>query len=732
MMIFVGITTNNLKNVDVKILPSHITLIDGPSGSGKSSLAFDTIARICQDEFLLMSNENCIKGDYRVKSYSDLLPAVAIKQQNFNVNPRSSIMSYFGLEPSVIDIFCFFTALPPTTFVINDSTKCDHCGGTGYIVGSDVDSCIDSNLPVAENPFICWKGVFEPFFKSVLIKYCVENRIDTSLRFFELPQEQQNLLLNGHSVWKQSMKFRVNGYWCSRTWGYMGVEPFLKKESKKGVHKFEKIELCPYCHGSKLTKSILSKPLFGGSTIESFLTHPFSQLLYEIEHINTKNTNNRPIENSLSFLADFLKGGVSLNLGHLSLSRSIPTLSGGELQRLKMIPLLSGKIKNICIVLDEPTQSLYPSESLSLIPTIKKLGKQNAVILVDHNKEVQKIADSRLLLGPGSGEKGGYFVKQLGTSVFPKFEFFVGETHSEKRISSNFVNFSGSLKILTKTLIGVCGKSGVGKSVLLKTILPRLLPDYLYIDQKPIKGNVNSTVATLTGLFDDLKITFSTKFRMKPSDFSYLGVGGCKKCHGTGHLFVGDFDGANLYETCDKCNGTRYSEKISRFQLEGKSISDCLSMTIDALQESNILFKKKSQDMLHLLSDLGLGHLVLNQPISSLSGGENQRLKLCFTLLTPKLECIGLDEPSKGLDDESLSRLISVLYSSVRRGKTIYCIDHNPLLLSFCSYLIELQKNEQNTEIVYEGQRSKINACSTSDIKNYLKDIYLRPADICG
>ena len=356
------------------------------------------------------------------------------------------------------------------------------------------------------------------------------------------------------------------------------------------------------------------------------------------------------------------------------------------------------------IVLDEPTGSLDQKETDSIIKIIKELRANNTIIVVDHNDVLRNISDRSFFLGPKSGIHGGqlieeseYLKRQEGSCLTAKKP--VGKA-IELPLQSEYVDFSGKLVLYYNSLNGLSGPSGIGKSTILRDILPYQLDGYKYISQKPIKTNRNSTVATYTELLDEVRKYYASKTKKDKKLFSLSQEGACPCCGGKGAVLIGDFYNEQIYSECEECGGSGYAKKTLEQKVNGLSIYEFLSQNIGDIIESGIFISKQFDKTVRLLSKLGLGHLPLNQKISSLSGGENQRIKLSRALGESRTKIFGLDEPSKGLGRREIIDLVSVIYENIEQmGKTFIVSEHNTEFLEMCANVCELVRDKKKVVV---------------------------------
>lgn len=708
-IIFKGIRTNNLKNLDISITPKSLVCICGCSGSGKSSLAFDTIHAVSKNEIGALINDDCQNANYEVDFYDNILFSVALKQLNFNINPRSSILSYFHLSNELSLILSkISTDYTKNAIFLSPKNLCPKCSGLGFIKEIDISKIIDKNVKIKDNPFLPWQNSYKDFYTKILNLYINDMDINADLKFYELCNEIQEMLLYKTSAKKYKINYKIATKSRVKTAFYKGI-----MLDNKIADQYLKSVVCQDCGGTKLKDNINNTKILN-YTLRDILLCNF----YDLESVlNSFRQTNRYINTELEKLCLFVKKCISLGIGHLNFSRSIPSLSGGELQRLRIVKILLGKINNIMIILDEPTSSLHPSEVLGLSDEIENLKINNTVIVIEHNKELIKKADDVIYIGLKSGKYGGNLISKQDYENEQKFslnkvEFLGKNTQQVKLKSLEFLKFQGKLIIKYNSLIGVSARSGAGKTSLLKYILSEQLSSYIYISQKPIKANINSTIATYTDIMDDMKQLFLGGLLKNKNTM-------CKKCGGSGRILILERYQNTVYEKCVSCDGSGYSTNILKIKIFDMNICEILTKSIGELQELD--FSKKVSKKISLLNELGLSHLSLNRTILNISGGEQQRLKLFKALFDKKNKIFGLDEPTKGLNNSDTLKIISLLYKQIQKeNKTFIVAEHNPLFLSYCSEMIELKRDANVVKVIFNAKTNKIKNCKESQIANFI------------
>jgi excinuclease ABC subunit A len=553
-------------------------------------------------------------------------------------------------------------------------------------------------------------------------------------RFIDLSQNEKELLLSSESESKYKIGYKSNKRKHTKTSKYKG--PLL--ELWEGINnnkvstiqkKYLSQDICENCKGTRFSQDTLNFQIDGKNIGELYMME-LDLLLNWIENHKVEWDKFSVIKRAFCNIERFLHSAVKLNLEYLNLNRSIPTLSGGELQRLRLAKALNSQFFNFLYVLDEPTSGLHPCEwpiISELIFDLKKMG--NTVLIIEHNEFLKKIADTTIYLGPGGGKDGGRIDRKEDLKKSKdvlKYTFFKPSKFANINDASynNIKNINISLPV--NSLIGVCGTSGSGKSSFLYGILPRYLNDVVYLNQSPIRGNYYSIVATALGIFNNIQELYSKTNKVTKEFFTYIskGKGQCNTCQGKGFLKED-----SLYiETeivCPSCEGKRFSNSALKYKFKGLNIHELLSLSVDEL-----FFLIESDDkilkILNFTKAMGMGYLNLFQNVSHLSGGEAQRVKLLKSLFEfSTKKTFLLDEPFRGVDGDNIKGVILAFYNLVEKGYTIYIAEHNILAINYCSYIIEFgpKNGKYGGKVIFYDQRKLISKSDKSVIKNYLPDI---------
>jgi len=580
---------------------------------------------------------------------------------------------------------------------------------------------------------------------------------------------------------------RVAVLYGSESLNFEGVIPhlerrFLEEESERIREEIEEYIVekpCPECKGARLRKEVLAV-LIDGKSIWDVVNMPVGKAKEFFEELYEKLEGKEKIiaDRLLKEIIERLGFLVNVGLDYLSLSRSATTLSGGEMQRIRLATQLGSKLTGVLYVLDEPSIGLHPRDTAKLINTLKGLRDLgNTVVVVEHDPETIESADHVIELGPGAGKHGGYLVAQgtveeikshpsslTGAYLSGRKEIPVPK--ERRKPSGRFIRIIGAREHNLKNInveiplglfVCITGVSGSGKSTLIYDILYKYAKNYFYgtheqvgevdqieglenidkvinIDQSPIGRTPRSNPATYTKVFDLIRNLFAqtpeAKARgYKPGRFSFNVKGGrCEACQGEGVIKVEMHFLPPVYVTCEVCKGKRYNRETLEITYKGKNIADVLDMSVDEAYE---FFENHPaiRRRLQVLKDVGLGYIKLGQPAPTLSGGEAQRIKLARELSKKETgrTLYLLDEPTTGLHMDDVKKLIEVLQRLVDRGNTVVVIEHNLDVIKCADWIIDLgpEGGERGGQVVAVGTPEEVannpNSYTGKYLKKYLK-----------
>lgn len=715
-IVFEGIETNNLKNISVDISKHKITAIAGVSGGGKSSLAYDTVHSICHQTFKSIESGYFEDAQYIVSSYKGIIPSIGIKQINSNTNPRSTLYSYLNIasilssikNKKIIDI-------PFERLKLNSPhNECSKCSGSGVLLSPSISLLIDSEKKIKDNPILPWKTTTSNKFEKLLSIACEQEKIDVNKRFFELSRKHQDYLLNGTSKEKYSFSFKINGKYRKRELPFTGVikemEQSLSSSSKSEFIKANKYcssEACKYCLGTRLDAISYSNLYIGKISFIDFISNDIDSVLKEIKKIRVKSP-------ALEKLKDIFSSISDIGLGYLSLARPIPTLSGGELQKLNFSQLVQSDITNILIVIDEISSQVHTSDYQKIFEGIQKIKERgNTILLVEHSSYFIRKSDVVIEVGPLPGKDGGHLIgpynywiptQDLLEKKAIDFDYFL-----ISNINKNNV-IGLDIEIPIGGTVGIVGKSGAGKSSLAKYINENY-KNSEYISQSNISNNVRSTVSTYLDINKILIKLFSDKFDKDAEVFSYVSgaSGACSRCDGKGVVRYERSFEKSIDTKCDQCDGLLFSEISSDFKLNSTNISELYNTELKLLPDLLDNLPKKLLKLIDIANNLGLSHLSLNRKTSTLSGGEQKRLKLLSSYLkNVKDKILIIDEPGSGLDDWTSSKVSKFIDSQKSRYFSTVIIDHKPSVFLHMDHIIEIGPGpgDKGGKAVYQGGAS--------------------------
>ncbi len=768
-------TIHNLKGVDVKIPKYKLTVITGVSGSGKSSLAFDTLYEEGRRRYLMFSGTQLmIESEATFDEITGLSPAVAVEQRIIRQsNPRSTVGTRTKLSAVLAALFAVYGKTDPeyadgrpleaSMFQRNSARgMCVKCLGK-RVLPHVYEEKVLSDASVKLKDIL--KGREEGnAYGRFLRKFERATGISPEKRLEELSEEEQMLFRYGSA--------EAEGFvtWLGNVW----VWSQGKKNWGSRLDCVENLP-CPKCNGTGLGEQA-SHTTVGGKTITRLEEMYIDELLAFLKHADIKKS---PL---LEDLVAKLSCMTEVGLQHLSLSRPVPSLSGGEIQRLFLASYLLAEMDSVIFVFDEPTIGLHEVEKKRLLCIIKQLAEAgNTVVCVEHDENFMREADYIIDMGPDAGIHGGVKLYEGGYEEFLNCSqsktapylagaagFQIKRTYrplSGKSLSIRNANTHNlknvSVEIPLGVMVGVAGVSGSGKSSLISdTLVPKLKEQLqskcvideeaetdteaeaeLYgaesikrcyvIDQRPIGRSKTSCPATYTGIFDRIRALYAASEDAKEAGyqagmFSRNSEGGCPVCKGDGvlhyHMGLGNF----MDVKCEECGGTGYLPEVMEICLDGRNIKDVLEMSVE---EACTFFEKKDKAiyaMLHVLKRVGMGYIKLGQETPTISGGESQRIKLAKELAKGKAGGQSLyifDEPTTGLSFYDSEKLLALMDELVENGNSVIITEHDPYILSNCDYLIELGKGGGNAggSVIACGTPAELKSNPESVTGRYLK-----------
>ncbi|WP_030893908.1 ATP-binding cassette domain-containing protein [Streptomyces sp. NRRL S-474] len=748
-----GARENNLKDVSIEIPKRRLTVFTGVSGSGKSSLVFDTIAAESQrlinetyPAFLQGFMPNRARPEVDV--LDGLTTAIAVDQQRMGGDPRSTVGTATDANAMLRILFSRLGTPhigPPSAYSFNtasvrasgaitvergDKTKaqkatfertggmCTRCEGRGKVSDIDLTQLYDDSKSIAEGAFTI------PGWKSDNVwtvgLYAESGFLDPNKPIRSFTKKEMHDFL-----YREPTKVKVNGVNLT----YEGLIPkiqksFLSKDKeamqphiRAFVERAVTFTVCPECDGTRLSEGARSSKIKKISIADA--------CAMEIRDLAewVRGLDEPSVAPLLTALQGTLDSFVEIGLGYLSLDRSAGTLSGGEAQRVKMIRHLGSSLTDVTYVFDEPTIGLHPHDVQRMNNLLLRLrDKGNTVLVVEHKPEAIAVADHVVDLGPGAGTDGGTVCFEGTVEGLRAADTVTGRHLDDRAALKEAVRVpDGALRIRGASannlrnvdvdiplgvLTVVTGVAGSGKSSLLHGSLPTDA-GVVSVDQSPIKGSRRSNPATYTGLLEPIRKAFAKANGVKPALFSANSEGACPTCNGAGVVYVDLGMMAGVDTPCEDCEGKRFQASVLEYRLGGRDISEVLGMSVTEAEDffgGGEARTPAAHRILERLADVGLGYLTLGQPLTTLSGGERQRLKLA-THMADKGGVYILDEPTTGLHLADVEQLLGLLDRLVDSGKSVIVIEHHQAVMAHADWIIDLGPGagHDGGRVVFEG-----------------------------
>lgn len=731
---------NNLKNIDIDIPKHKITIFTGVSGSGKTSIVLDTVAaqsrRELNETFSAYVQHYLPKyGRPHVGNIENLPVAIVIDQKKPASNQRSTVGTYTDIYTLLRLLFSRvgkpFIGYSDVFSFNHPKGSCPMCDGIGEITELDIHKLVDFDKCLNDTGVINYIA-FEPG-QWRWIRYAYSGLFDLDKKIRDYSEDELELFLYSPQI---KLKNPMPGW--PKSAKYEGLVHRMYRSvlnSEEGRRHRQILDpmthrgLCPECGGMRLNASVRSCRI-NGFNIAEVSAMSFADLVEWLDSIEAV-----AAEDIKRVLKVKIQALIDIGLEYLTLDRKLGTLSGGEAQRCKIAKYLNSSLTDLLYILDEPSVGLHSHDIHKLVSAIKKLRDAgNTVLMVEHHKEVICEADYIIDMGPGPGNRGGEVMyegsyegflesdtkngslirKSMAFKEKPRnpsgwYEIIHADLHNLKDVS---------IRIPKGILTVIAGVAGSGKSSLMD-VLTEKYPEIEYVTQKNIGTNSRSTPATYIGAADEIRKIFSLKCGADASKFSFNGKGKCPVCGGKG-IIVSKMAFMDSIETvCEACGGARYSQEALEYKVDGMNIAQVMDMTVETAEE---WFEgTKVADMLHPLSMVGLSYLHLNQSLSTLSGGELQRMKLA-SYLGNKGDTFIFDEPTDGLHTGDIKNLVHLFDNMVEAGNTILIIEHNLDVIRSADYVIEMGPGggSRGGHVLFSGTPVDIKKCKNSVTGLYL------------
>lgn len=736
-----GARVNNLKNVSLKIPKKQIIIFTGVSGSGKSSIVFDTIAQEAGRQL----NETFSKfvqgflpkyGHPDVEAIENLSLAIIVDQKRIGGNSRSTLGTITDINPLVRMLYSRIGKPhvgPGHYFSFNDpSGMCKTCEGLGKIVTLDLDKALDPEKSLNEGAILLpgykvggwqWKT------------YAATGFFDCDKKIKDYTQEEYDKLvyckpLKMNSIILDGMNTTYSGLVEKFISQNIKTEFEKSEASKQKIAPFTTETQCTDCGGKRFNETILSSKVLGLS-IADFLALQVDELLSLVETIDEPSV--RPI---LINLKERLSDLIRIGLDYVSLDRETSTLSGGESQRVKMVKHLTSSLTDVIYIFDEPSIGLHTRDVHRLNELLIKLrDKGNTVIVVEHDPDVIKIADYVVDVGPKAGAHGGQIMFEGSYEALLKSDTPTGsflQKHmpikAKTRAVKDFYETkpsrlhnlkNASLRVPMGVFTVVTGVAGSGKSTLVNGVFSKAYKDAIIIDQSAVSANLRSNPATFTGIMDIIRKLFAEANQVSAGLFSYNSEGACEACKGRGFIETDLSFMDSVETTCEDCGGKRFKQEVSAYSYNGKTIVDVLAMTI--AEAVDFFEQKEINNKLKAIVEVGLHYMTLGQPLDTLSGGECQRLKLAKEL-SKKGNIYIMDEPTTGLHMSDITSILNIINRLVDKGNTVIVIEHNLDVIRNADWVIDVgvEGGSKGGQILFEGTPADLKKCEVSITAKYL------------
>ena len=718
-----GLRQNNLKNVSLNIPKNKIVVFTGVSGSGKSSIVFDTIAAESQRQM----NETYsawVRGRLpkyekpHVEFIDNLTASVIIDQSRISGNARSTVGTISDMYASLRLLFSRIGEPyvgPASYFSFNNPNgMCKTCSGIGKILDLDIEQVIDPEKSFNEGMLnLPAFGVGNYYWKM----YTGSGLYNLDKKWKDYTEEERNLLLYGSRTKNGEREHkRIEGIknQFQRLCLMKGPEE-QNDNTLKRLNRFMRETVCPDCQGKRLNPEALSCKV-QGYTITEMCEMEFTHLREILLAIEDPR-----VTVVVKGLIDGLTRMIDIGLPYLFMNRETVTLSGGEAQRLKLVRYMGSSLTGMTYIFDEPSVGMHPRDVFRMSRLLQSLrDKGNTVLVVEHDKDIISIADEIIDVGPLAGRNGGNILFQGSYEALLASGTLTGNAMKEKvqvkehvRKPKEFLPVRDAhlhnlkhidVDIPLRVLTVVTGVAGSGKSSLIRDVFAKQYEEkVVLVDQSAITATGRSTACTYLGFFDEIRKVFAAENQVDAGLFSFNSKGACPSCKGRGAITTELVFMDPVTTVCEACEGKRYSKEALSYTYKGKNIVEVLDMNVEDARE---FFGGLPKIRKHLdaLLETGLPYLSLGQPLSTLSGGERQRVKLAKEL-HKKGNIYVLDEPTTGLHASDIKKVMALLDGLVDRGNTVIVIEHNTDVMKMADYIIDIGPDGGSAggEVVFTG-----------------------------
>ena len=721
----IGLTQNNLQDLSLEIKKNQLIVFTGVSGSGKSSLVFDTIAAEAQRQmnanysaFVRNRMPKFLKP--KAERIENLNPAIVIDQTPLGGNQRSTVGTITETY-SLLRLLYSRIGQPhigsASQFSFNHPQgMCLKCSGLGRVNQINLDKLIDREKSWNQGAVMDTRYAVGNWYWK---QYAAADFFDNDQPLKELTTAQWNQLIYGHPDQEPTpVNPKLEG--ICRNYERIILKRDLSGHSKMYEDKMKELLFeapCPDCEGQRLNKKTLSVKI-NDCSIADCVAMDMNDLLHFLDELYYPGVNE-----VIDELKRQVQRLIDIGLDYLQLDRQTPSLSGGEAQRVKLVKYMGSALNGLFYIFDEPSTGMHARDVSRINRLLQDLrDKENTVFVVEHDPDVIAVADEVIDIGPLAGKQGGEIVFRGEYPALLQSESLTGKeicqslpinTHPRKWHEkmtikeANLHNLKNvTVDIPKHILTVVTGVAGSGKSTLITKVLPEQFPNELsIINQAPIKATNRATPATYLGIYDEIRRTFAKANHVPVGMFSFNSTGACPTCHGKGETTVELVFMDPIVNECEACGGTRFSDEALSYRLKGSTILDVLAMTPKELQDFYCgIGSKKMNDKLQAMIDTGLTYLPIGRTLTTLSGGERQRLKLTKAITQNETVFI-LDEPTTGLHLSDIKKLNGLFQRMVNKGNTLIIIEHHSEIIKQADWIIDIgpEGGVKGGNVVFSG-----------------------------